>query len=149
MTALRKPFSTAVQRPVLQTRWMHKSGALLHPSILSSGPSHSRNQTLPEPSSHPNVYSSRPPLHAMKKFTPMQLTCNFQTTPPKPDAPLLLVMPRLVEPDAENTISIPYINILTRNRVTSKVLISTSHGDTAHITSPSGLASTVGNTLSG
>ncbi|KAF3905759.1 hypothetical protein AA313_de0203172 [Arthrobotrys entomopaga] len=144
MAALRKSHLTAVQRTVLQTRWMHKSSALRYPSILSNGPSHSRNQPLPESSGHPNIYSSRPPLHAMKKFTPMQLTCNFQTTPPKPDSPLLLVMPRLAELDAEDATNIPYINILSSYNSTSKVLISTPHGDTAHITSPSGLARVVG-----
>ncbi|KAJ6264299.1 hypothetical protein Dda_0444 [Drechslerella dactyloides] len=37
----------------------------------------------------------------MKNFTPMQLTCNFQTTPPKANSPALLVMPSMTEPQVE------------------------------------------------
>ncbi|KAF3270929.1 hypothetical protein TWF970_010727 [Orbilia oligospora] len=79
----------------------------------------------------------------MKTFTPMQLTCNFQTTPPRPDAPVLLIMPQIAESSIEDMSNIPNIDILGQ-KPNSKVLISTPHGDTAHITSPSGLAWRIG-----
>ncbi|KAK6339097.1 hypothetical protein TWF696_009884 [Orbilia brochopaga] len=133
-----------IARPVraFQTRHMHQSSIGSHPSILSK-PSHStsRSQSLSETGSHAGIYSSRPPVHRMKKFTPMQLTCNFQTTPSKANSPALLVMPQMAEPQVEDISNIPYINLTSTKG--SRVLISTAHGDTTHITSPSGIAHAV------
>ncbi|EWC45720.1 hypothetical protein DRE_05057 [Drechslerella stenobrocha 248] len=111
----------------LQARQMHVSGAC---------PSPPRSQPLSEAGNYTSIYSSRPPIHRMQKFTPMQLTCNFQTTPSKLDSPILLIMPRMSESLREEIATVPRINPAS----SSKLLISTPHGDTAHITSPSGIA---------
>ncbi|KAK6499201.1 hypothetical protein TWF506_003829 [Arthrobotrys conoides] len=133
----RKLASAAWKAIVPQIRQIHQSNASRYPSILSGGTSSSRSQSLSE------GLHSRTPVHRMKNFTPMQLTCNFQTTPPRPDAPVLLIMPQIAESSIEDTSNIPNIDILGQ-RPNSKVLISTPHGDTTHITSPSGLAWRIG-----
>ncbi|KAK6517256.1 hypothetical protein TWF281_003918 [Arthrobotrys megalospora] len=137
MAASKRLISTTWKAVAPQVRHLHQSNVSRYPSILSGGASSSRNQSLSE-GLHP-----RTPVHRMKTFTPMQLTCNFQTTPPRPDAPVLLIMPQIAESSIEEISNIPNIDILGQ-KPNSKVLISTSHGDTAHITSPSGLAWRVG-----
>ncbi|KAK6509978.1 hypothetical protein TWF481_004692 [Arthrobotrys musiformis] len=133
--ASRKLVSNAWKAVVPQVRHLHQSNASRYPSILSGGASSSRSQSLSE--------GPRTPVHRMKNFTPMQLTCNFQTTPPRPDAPVLLIMPQIAESSIDETSNIPNIDILGQ-KPNPKVLISTPHGDTTHITSPSGLAWRIG-----
>ncbi|KAF3172576.1 hypothetical protein TWF173_010005 [Orbilia oligospora] len=137
ISSSKKLASTAWRAIAPQIRQLHQSNASRYPSILSGGASSSRSQSLSE-GLHP-----RTPVHRMKTFTPMQLTCNFQTTPPRPDAPVLLIMPQIAESSIEDMSNIPNIDILGQ-KPNSKVLISTPHGDTAHITSPSGLAWRIG-----
>jgi len=137
----RKVISSTLKTARLQLRQLHITSAREQPAILSEASQHaSRARHMTETGHSLSKNAPRPSFYQMKKFTPMQLTCNFQTTPPKADAPLLVVMPQISEPALLEFQNIPIINAARNStELRPRQLISTPGGDASHISSPSGL----------